>query len=358
MSASAGPISVGAVDVEQVDVAVDLAERVVRERPHVTDPIVDARRSQVLVEHVVVDRRLVLEPVDLLRSTVVARMRVDGDDLDPVGRRRCQDHRRSAAKRPDLHDPVTDFAIRRHGPTTGAPGRRSSNRRPSRPRQVPRRTVPVIVFRPYWCRLPSRRGDAAVGRSPTTAARASRRSATSPPRRACAAIHMLSWRDLADVEAGGSEVHAANVARLWAEAGIEVTLRTSYAQGQAPVVTRDGYRVIRRAGRYLVFPRAAGSEMIGRHGPSDALVEIWNGMPFFSPVWRPGARHRAAAPRPRRDVEDGARRRGAVGRDARRHGRAAHRAARLPPVARSSRCRSRRRTTSSSSCICRRRTSM
>src|SRR5256885_10510930 len=103
-------------------------------------------------------------------------------------------------------------------------------------------------------------------------------------------IHGLSWRDLADVEAGGSEVHAATVARLWAEAGVDVTLRTSYAQGQAPVVTRDGYRVIRRAGRYLVFPRAVGSEVLGRHGPRDALVEIWNGMPFFSPVWGRGPR--------------------------------------------------------------------
>ena len=101
-------------------------------------------------------------------------------------------------------------------------------------------------------------------------------------------IHMLSWRDLADVEAGGSEVHAATVAKLWAEAGIEVTLRTSYAQGQAPVVTRDGYKVIRKAGRYLVFPRAAGSEALGWHGPRDGLVEIWNGMPFFSPLWRRG----------------------------------------------------------------------
>jgi len=33
-------------------------------------------------------------------------------------------------------------------------------------------------------------------------------------------IHMLAWRDGADVEAGGSELHAAAVARLWAEAGI------------------------------------------------------------------------------------------------------------------------------------------
>jgi glycosyltransferase involved in cell wall biosynthesis len=101
-------------------------------------------------------------------------------------------------------------------------------------------------------------------------------------------VHMLSWRDLADVEAGGSEVHAATVARLWSEAGIEVTLRTSYAQGHPPTVVRDGYKVIRRAGRYLVFPRAAYAEIMGRTGPRDALVEIWNGMPFFSPLWSLG----------------------------------------------------------------------
>lgn len=101
-------------------------------------------------------------------------------------------------------------------------------------------------------------------------------------------VHLLSWRDLADVEAGGSEVHAATVARLWAEAGVDVTVRTSYAQGHPPVVTRDGYRVIRRSGRYMIFPRAALSELLGRHGPSDGLVEIWNGMPFMSPVWYRG----------------------------------------------------------------------
>jgi hypothetical protein len=47
-------------------------------------------------------------------------------------------------------------------------------------------------------------------------------------------VHVLAWRDLADVEAGGSEVHAAEVQRRWAEAGIEVTVRTSYAQGHRP----------------------------------------------------------------------------------------------------------------------------
>ena len=76
-------------------------------------------------------------------------------------------------------------------------------------------------------------------------------------------VHMLAWRDLADVEAGGSEIHASTVASLWAQAGIEVTMRTSHAQGTPPHTTRDGYRVIRRAGRYLVFPRAAVAEAAG-----------------------------------------------------------------------------------------------
>ena len=98
-------------------------------------------------------------------------------------------------------------------------------------------------------------------------------------------VSMLAWRDLDDPEAGGSELHASNIAALWAEAGIEVTMRTSYAAGHPQVSWRDGYRVIRKAGRYLVFPRAAFSEMMGWHGGRDGLVEIWNGMPFFSPLW-------------------------------------------------------------------------
>jgi glycosyltransferase involved in cell wall biosynthesis len=98
-------------------------------------------------------------------------------------------------------------------------------------------------------------------------------------------VSILAWRDLDDPEAGGSERHAANVAALWAEAGIEVTMRTSYAANHPMVSWRDGYRVIRKAGRYLVFPRAAFSEMMGWHGGRDGLVEIWNGMPFFSPIW-------------------------------------------------------------------------
>ncbi len=98
-------------------------------------------------------------------------------------------------------------------------------------------------------------------------------------------IHLLAWRDLDDPEAGGSELHAHRIASLWAGAGLEITLRTSSAAGHGPFTQRDGYRVVRKSGRYAVFPRSAMSGLIGRRGRPDGLVEIWNGMPFFSPIW-------------------------------------------------------------------------
>lgn len=101
-------------------------------------------------------------------------------------------------------------------------------------------------------------------------------------------VHVLAWRDLVDIEAGGSEVHAAKILALWAEAGLEIVMRTSYAQGHPYEGTRDGYRIVRKHGRFMVFPTAVVSELVGSHGPRDGLVEIWNGVPFLTPLWATG----------------------------------------------------------------------
>jgi glycosyltransferase involved in cell wall biosynthesis len=98
-------------------------------------------------------------------------------------------------------------------------------------------------------------------------------------------IDVIAWRDLDDVEAGGSEVHADEILQRWADAGIDVQLWTSRVDGAARQIRRNGYTVNRRAGRYAVFPRTAVAGIRGKIGTGDALVEIWNGMPFFSPVW-------------------------------------------------------------------------
>jgi glycosyltransferase involved in cell wall biosynthesis len=103
-------------------------------------------------------------------------------------------------------------------------------------------------------------------------------------------VHFIAWRDIDDPEAGGSELHAHRVASLWGEAGIDVTFRTSAVHGASSALTREGYRVLRQAGRYGVFPGAAWEGMRMGHRPGDALVEIWNGMPFFSPLWYRGPR--------------------------------------------------------------------
>lgn len=106
----------------------------------------------------------------------------------------------------------------------------------------------------------------------------------------CRQIHVLGWRDLEDPDSGGSEIHADHFMRRWADAGLQVTHRTSSARGLPSSTDRNGYRVIRRGGRMTVFPRAVVAEMARRMGPRDALVELWNGVPWMSPIWHRGPR--------------------------------------------------------------------
>src|ERR1039458_8951066 len=98
-------------------------------------------------------------------------------------------------------------------------------------------------------------------------------------------VDVVAWRDLDDPEAGGSEIHAHEVLSRWAAAGVDVRLWTSRVDGAAREVQRNGYTACRVAGRYAVFPRTALRGLSGRIGSGDGVVEIWNGMPFFSPLW-------------------------------------------------------------------------
>lgn len=96
-------------------------------------------------------------------------------------------------------------------------------------------------------------------------------------------VAVLSWRAPGDPDAGGSELHAHQILSRWAQLGVEVTLfgRTP------PSVDRPSTSefIIENVGsEYSVFARAS-AQVFRRRRHFDAVVEILNGVPFWSPLW-------------------------------------------------------------------------
>lgn len=106
-----------------------------------------------------------------------------------------------------------------------------------------------------------------------------------------ARVEMVAWRDIGHPEAGGSELHAARIAERWSHAGIDVSMKASRAPQQPVTETLGGVALHRPAGRYTVFPAVAmGGLSRRRRARPDGVVEVWNGVPFLSPLWARCAR--------------------------------------------------------------------
>jgi glycosyltransferase involved in cell wall biosynthesis len=95
-----------------------------------------------------------------------------------------------------------------------------------------------------------------------------------PPRH----ILFVAWRDLANPRAGGSEVLVDRLAEGMTARGDRVSLLCG-----GPVAER-GYQVIRSGGTYTQFLRAPGRYR-RQLRDCDLIVEVCNGMPFFTPLW-------------------------------------------------------------------------
>ena len=98
-------------------------------------------------------------------------------------------------------------------------------------------------------------------------------------------IKIIAWRDLDDPEAGGSERHAHEIAKRWVAAGYEVTMRTSAVPVTSLAKNRDGVILDRRGGRYQLFLQVILEGWRRDRTKFDAVVEVWNGMPFWTPLW-------------------------------------------------------------------------
>jgi glycosyltransferase involved in cell wall biosynthesis len=102
-------------------------------------------------------------------------------------------------------------------------------------------------------------------------------AATSPSLR----VTFVSWRDLAHDQAGGSEVLIDRLAIGCMERGHDVTLMCGGPVGRRP------YRVHSLGGRFAQYLRAPLA-YARNFRDADVVVDVENGVPFFSPIWRRG----------------------------------------------------------------------
>ena len=186
-------------------------------------------------------------------------------------------------RQPPVHDRIAEprrraRTARRAGSSTASRSGTVEARRSS-PEMVPIATCHPALHRPdpavSSSRCPMRPSDAGSAAGTSTIS----------PDWACAGS--TRWRGATSTTPtpAGREVHADEFMRRWAEAGLDITHRTSAAVGQpataaATATTWSGGAAATPCSRGRSSARSRRSM-----GPYDAIVEIWNGVPWFSPVW-------------------------------------------------------------------------
>jgi len=112
-------------------------------------------------------------------------------------------------------------------------------------------------------------------------------------------VLFLNWRDSRNPEGGGSEVYVERIAAELTALGHRVTILCSaHAHGPAEERNVAGVSILRRGGRLTVYLRAAMLYLAGwlgfgrlsarGLGRPDVVVDVCNGLPFFSVWYRRG----------------------------------------------------------------------
>jgi glycosyltransferase involved in cell wall biosynthesis len=95
-------------------------------------------------------------------------------------------------------------------------------------------------------------------------------------------VVFLSWRDTRHPEGGGAEKYLEMVAAGLVELGARVTIFTAAHPAAPPDETVDGIRFVRRGGRFGVYLRGMLALLRGSLGQPDVVVDVLNGLPFWS----------------------------------------------------------------------------
>ena len=95
-------------------------------------------------------------------------------------------------------------------------------------------------------------------------------------------IAFLSWRDTRNPEGGGAERYLEKVAAGLVARGATVTIFSAAYPGAAPEEVVDGIRFVHRGGKLGVYPQGMWALRRGDLGDVDVVVDVQNGLPFFS----------------------------------------------------------------------------
>lgn len=95
-------------------------------------------------------------------------------------------------------------------------------------------------------------------------------------------IVMFSWRDTTNPEGGGAELYLERVAAGLVDQGARVTIYCA-EHGLAPRdEVRDGIRFVRRGSKMGIYVRGLLLLATRRFGKVHAVVDVQNGLPFFT----------------------------------------------------------------------------
>lgn len=95
-------------------------------------------------------------------------------------------------------------------------------------------------------------------------------------------VVFCNWRDTTNPEGGGSERYVEHIARGLVRRGCRVTICCAHHDNAPADEIRDGVRFVRRGGKLGVYPRALAGLALRRLGPVDLVVDVQNGLPFFT----------------------------------------------------------------------------
>jgi glycosyltransferase involved in cell wall biosynthesis len=95
-------------------------------------------------------------------------------------------------------------------------------------------------------------------------------------------VVFLSWRDTRNPEGGGAERYLEKMATGLAERGCAVTIFCVAYAGAAPEEVVDGVRYVRRGSKLSVYALGMLALLRRQLGRVDAVVDVQNGLPFFS----------------------------------------------------------------------------